>query len=153
MKKVVFALALLFVGVISLQDAFAQSGFTWRVSGGWGMGMPYDKMFNPQTIETRSGEVSAVERIRPFKDIDEGVQIMLLTSQEGVIPVQLGPAWFIERQDIKIERKDRIEVTGSRASINGQPVIVASRIKKGDQVLVLRGKDGWPAWSGLSIRQ
>ena len=45
----------------------------------------------------------------------------------------MGPGWFIENQDIKIEPKDKVEVKGSRITFEGKPAIIAAEVKKGDE--------------------
>jgi hypothetical protein len=72
---------------------------------------------------------------------------MLKTDKE-TLAVHVGPEWYIERQDMKLEKGDKIEVKGSRVTFNDKPAIIAAEIKKGDGVLVLRDSSGIPAWAG-----
>jgi hypothetical protein len=64
---------LLSIGAVALlfatTDAFAQRGpgMMWRGSGGWGPGSPYNKMYDPKTVETVTGEVVSVSQITPNK--------------------------------------------------------------------------------------
>jgi len=69
------------------------------------------------------------------------------TDKESV-SVELGPDWYVEKQPVRIQAKDRIEVRGSRVMVQGKPAIIASEVRKGDQSLVLRDANGIPAWSG-----
>ncbi len=119
----------------------------WRGSGGWGMGSQYNRMYNAATVETLKGMVEAVNKITPMKGMYAGIHIMLKTDKE-TISVQLGPEWYIERLDTKIQKGDTIEVKGSRVTIAGKPVIIAAEVKKGDSTLVLRDSAGIPAWAG-----
>ncbi len=119
----------------------------WRGSEGWGMGQRYQQMYDPESVETLSGEVVGVERIRPMERMSYGVHILLKTEEE-TIPVHLGPVWYIQRQDVRIKKGDKIEVTGSRVMMRGKPTIIASEVKKGDEVLILRDESGVPVWSG-----
>jgi len=119
----------------------------YRGSGGWGMGTQYQRMYNPVAAETLSGTVEAVDKITPMKGMYSGVHVTLKTDKE-TISVHLGPEWYIERLDTKIEKGDKIEVKGSRATVAGKPAIIASEVKKGDNVLILRDASGIPAWSG-----
>jgi hypothetical protein len=143
MRNALFMVTALLV-VLTVSTVSAQS---WRGSGGWGMKGAYQRMYNPATVETVSGEVVSVEKITPKKGMQYGIHLTLKTAKE-TIPVHLGPGWFIERLDTKIEKGDRIEVTGSRVTIDGKPAIIASEVKKGENVLVLRDKAGIPVWSG-----
>lgn len=131
-----------------LPASYAQSVMKWKGSGGWGSGTGYGRMYDPSTIETVRGEVVRVEKITPQKGMSYGIHLILKTDKE-TIPVHLGPGWFIEKQDVKIEPKDQVEVIGSRVTIDNKPVIIAAEVKKGDQILKLRDeKTGYPVWSG-----
>jgi hypothetical protein len=66
--------------------------------------------------------------------------------------VHLGPAFYLENQDVKIEPKDKVEVKGSRVTFGGKPAIIAAEVKKGDEVLKLRDENGFPMWSGWRRR-
>jgi len=142
-------IGLLILGALALAAslAFAQPMKGWKGSGGWGMGSPYQRMFDPATVETISGTVEAVNQIKPMKGMHYGVHIMVKTGKES-LEVHLGPGWFVERLDSKIEKCDKVEVRGSRATMSGKPVIIAAEVKKGDNVLVLRDSAGIPAWAG-----
>ena len=77
---------------------------------------------------------------------------MTVKTAKGEISVHLGPAFFIENQDVKIEPKDKVEVKGSRITFDGKPAIIATEVKKGDEVLKLRDNAGFPVWSGWRRR-
>jgi len=153
MKKIGFlAAALVILGVLFAGELFAQPrSFRWRGSGGWGWGTPYSKMYDPKTVEIIGGEVVSVDRITPMKAMSYGVHMNVKTEKETV-SVHLGPGWYLENQDVKIEPKDKVEVRGSRVAFFGKPAIFAAEVKKGDQVLKLRDDDGFPVWSGWRRR-
>ncbi len=136
--------------------AVAQEWQGGRGSEGWGMEHPYQRMLDPKApIETLSGEVIHVQKITPKKGMSTGIHVILHTDKE-TIPVHLGPAWFIEHLDTKISKGDKIEVRGSRVTmtieekpeLKAQHVIIASEVKKGDKVLILRDATGEPVWAG-----
>ena len=128
-------------------QASAQGGPKWRGSGGWGPGSPYARLYDPKTVETISGEVVKVDRVSPMRGMSTGVHVVLKTDKEQV-SVYLGPLWYLENQDVKIEPKDKVEITGSRVTVQGTPAIIAAEVKKGDQILRLRDEAGVPVWSG-----
>jgi hypothetical protein len=127
--------------------AFAQGGMHWRGSGGWSPHSRYGGMFDPKTVETIRGEVVSVEKITPMRGMSSGVHMVVRTDKAS-IPVHLGPDWFIENQDVKLEPKDQVEVTGSVVTFDGKPAMIATEVRKGDEVLTLRDEDGRPMWSG-----
>ena len=75
------------------------------------------------------------------------IHLKVKTEREST-GVDLGPEWFIERLDIRIEKGDKIEVRGSRVTISGKPAIIAAEIRKGNSALKLRDDTGIPVWSG-----
>jgi len=147
----------IFFAVISIlcfffsPQSYAQHGIKWSGSGGWGMGSNYGKMYDPKTVETISGEVVSVDKITPMKGMSYGVHLMLKTDK-GNLPIHLGPVWYIENQDIRIEPKDKVEVTGSQITFEGKPAVIAAELKKGNEILKLRDENGFPAWSGWRRR-
>jgi hypothetical protein len=80
-----------------------------------------------------------------------GVHVTLKSSGDTT-QVHLGPAWFIEYQDMKIARNDSLEVTGSRVTWGGRAVIIAAEVRRGEDVLMLRDALGGPVWSGWRRR-
>jgi hypothetical protein len=136
------------IGTLSLlivAAGWAQPGMG-PASGG--SGVHYGTMWDAKTVESLSGEVIAVEKYVPGRGgTVYGLRLSLKTEKE-TIPVFLGPAWYIEEQRIKFAANDKIEVKGSRMSIQGQPTIIAQEVKKGDKVLKLRDDKGTPLWMG-----
>lgn len=108
-------------------------------------------MFNTETSETISGKVVSVDKIIHGKGMFYGVHLTVKTDK-GNVPVHLGPGWYIENQDVTIEPDDNVEIKGSITTFDGNPAIIAYEVKKGDETLVLRDEDGFPAWSGWRRR-
>jgi hypothetical protein len=115
--------------------------------GSWGPGSAYGRLFDPTTIETVRGQVTALDLVNPRKGMACGVCLALAT-EAGSLAVHLGPESFVRHQDIRIEVGEAVEVTGSRVKFKGKPVIIAVRVSKDDGTLVLRDDRGIPAWSG-----
>lgn len=141
------SLVVMAVLLLTASIALAGPGMGWRGSGGWGMGSQYNRMYNPATVENVSGVVESVDKITPMKGMNSGIHVMLKTDKE-TISVHVGPEWYIERQDVKLEKGDKIEVKGSQVTFAGKPAIIAAEVKKGDSTLVLRDSNGIPAWAG-----
>jgi hypothetical protein len=150
-KTIMLIATMMLLCLFAGTEAFAQKGMMWKGGGGWGSGTPYGRMYNPGTLETISGEVVTVDKIMPEKNMSYGVHIVLKTEAE-TIPVHLGPVWYIENQDVKIEATDKVEIQGSRITFEGKPAIIAKEVKKGDEVLMLRDENGFPVWSGWRRR-
>lgn len=116
-------------------------------SGGWGHGSQYGRMYDSNSVETISGEVVSVDTFTPMGGMSGGMNLRLKADDETV-DVHLGPAWYFQNQDISIEPKDKIEVKGSKVDFNGQSVVMAAQVKKGDATLMLRDESGFPIWHG-----
>ena len=115
------------VGLLAIQDALAE------------------RDYDPKTVESVWGKVLSIEKITPAKKRGEWVQLMLQV-ENGTIAVQLGPAWYVDKQVPRIEPNDTITVTGSRLTLDGTPIIVAADIAKGSELLKLRDNNGIPVW-------
>ncbi len=151
MKKTLIAIAAMAL-LITATASFAQRGpGIWRGSGGWGPGSPYGKLYDPKTVQTITGEVLTISRITPRKGMSAGIHITVKTDKEA-IDVHLGPSWYIENQDVKIEPKDTVQVKGSKVTLEGKPAIIAAEVHKGNEVLTLRDDAGFPIWSGWHRR-
>jgi len=107
--------------------------------------------YDPKTVETIEGKVLSVEKTTPPKNRGYGVHLTLQTNKE-TISVDLGPAWYLEKQTPQIQMNDTVSVTGSRVTVRGKSAIIAAQIKKGNDILKLRDEDGVPAWSGAGRR-
>jgi hypothetical protein len=154
MRKIFAMVGLVTVSLVfAAAQSFAQRGpgMMWRGSGGWGPGTQYNRMYDQKSVETISGEVISVDRITPAKGMSGGVHMNVKTDKE-TISVHLGPSFYIENQDVKLEAKDKVEVKGSRITFGGKPAIIAAEVKKGDEVLKLRDEAGFPMWTAWRRR-
>ena len=112
---------------------------------GWEAGSKFNRLYNPATVETDEGEVLSVEKVMPMKGMSHGVHFTL-KSDKGTVSVHLGPSWYIEKEGIKVQPKDRVTVSGSRITLDGKSVIIADEIRKGGKTWKLRDDKGIPLW-------
>jgi len=146
-KTVLLCFGLLLFAV----SATAGSGLQARGSGGWGAGLPYGKSYDPATLRNLRGEVVWIKKLVPAEGMADGLQL-LLKMRDETIPVHLGPLWFLERQDFTLAAGDAVEVVGSRVTFEGMPALIATEVKKGENVLRLRESGGFPLWSAWRRR-
>jgi len=151
MKKNSFALLVLLVALAIASEAYGQGMGPGRRMCGWGRHDSYQRLYNPATVETLSGEILKVEYFTPMRGMGQGVHLQL-KSDDKTLPVHLGPRWFLDNQDVEIKKGDQIKVKGSRITFNDKPAIVAAEIEKGDKILILRDDDGFPQWAGWRRR-
>ena len=136
MKSKVFILsALLFVFFST--NLYSQQGW----------GSKYTKIYDVNTVETLTGEVTNIVKIYPDQNNSYGIHLILKTSS-GDISVHLGPSWYVEEQSVQINTNDNITLTGSKVTYEGSQIIIAKEVSKGDQVLKLRDTNGNPLWAG-----
>ena len=105
------------------------------------------RTYDARTVETLAGEVVDVERVPPAQGRAGGVHVVLKTDRES-IPVHLGPAWYVDREEVQLRRGDHVQVEGSRVTFEGKPAIIAREVKKDGRTLTLRDAAGVPAWAG-----
>ncbi len=111
-----------------------------------------NRMYNPDSVETITGEVVSVDRFTSNRGRSQGMRMQIRTGNETV-SVHLGPAWYWQNQGMTIEPNDRIQVQGSRVNMAGTPAIIAAQVQKGNQVLRLRNENGVPVWSRRQLPQ
>jgi hypothetical protein len=145
--SMVYAVLVFVLSMFISNETWAQRGMRWRGSGGWGQGGQYQRLYDVKTVESISGEVLRIEKIKPMKGMSAGVHLVLKEAN-GEMSVHLGPEWYVERQDFEIKVGDKIEVTGSKVTFQGKPALIAAEVKKNNDVLKLRDNDGFPYWSG-----
>jgi hypothetical protein len=152
LKQVRLALAIASILALTLTSAaLAQRGQGVIGSGGMG-GRMGGRMYDPQTVTTVSGEVVSADTVSGPRGRYQGLHLTLKTATE-TIAVHLGPSWYFDQQKITFAPKDTIEITGSRVTLEGKPVIIAAQVKKGGQTLKLRDANGIPVWAGQGRRQ
>jgi len=117
-----------------------QEGRRWEPSG------QYSRMFDPKNLETFTGEITTVDTLIPGYGMTDRVWLGLKTDKRTILVI-LGPTWFHNLQDFKIEPQDRIEVKGSMITSMEEPLFIATEVKKGEQVLKLRDDSGYPVWA------
>jgi hypothetical protein len=111
---------------------------------------PGGRRYDPTTVESVRGEVTAVETTVQGGH-GPGVHVKLATAS-GPLAVRLGPAWYLDEQKLVPKMGDVLEITGSRVTVAGEPLIIAAQVKRGDLTVTLRDASGVPLWRGR-VRQ
>jgi hypothetical protein len=105
------------------------------------------KLYNPQAVETLTGQVTAVNRHASKKAGKPDRVAMVLQTNQGAVKVHLGPADYLDQQALKLAVGDQVEVKGVKISRLKAPTLIAGEVRKGDQVLKLRDDaTGRPLW-------
>jgi len=104
------------------------------------------RAFDPKAVTTIQGEITDIQRLAG-RHGHEGIHLTIAMGSE-TLEVRLGPDFYVDGQALKLAKGDRVEVKGSRATLDGQPVIIAQEVRRDDQVLALRDANGMPLWRG-----
>jgi hypothetical protein len=121
--------------------SWGQAGLREGERGGPG------SLYDLQTVTTISGVVVSLTPPQAEAGLPY-LAYLTLRTEKGKIKVFLGPSLYVDKLPVKINVLDKIQVTGSRVTWEGKPVILAAEVKKGDQVVKLREPNGTPVWSG-----
>jgi hypothetical protein len=71
---------------------------------------------------------------------------VLLKTQDGIVEIHLAPTKFVKQYQLIIERGDKVEVLGSRVTLDGKDVLLAREIVRGQEIFVFRDASGKPVW-------
>lgn len=117
-----------------------------------GRGFDYEDVltkfdYNPATVTTIRGRIVNIDTHAKTTGMGSAVVIMIQT-QEGEIPVILGPEWYIENKKFELKENQYVTILGSVITKDKKSVFVAAELGYNDQVLKLRDKtSGKPEWS------
>lgn len=109
------------------------------------------QLYHEDRAQTIRGVIKDRETVR-MKDDAAFSQLMLKVDDDRVIPVHLGPAWFVEENqhlmDLNVGRE--VEVKGSVETVGGRQVFVAAQLynDRREEGMRLRREDGTPVWVG-----
>lgn len=124
------------------------AGIVFEISKGLKNRRRYKRDFNPDTIEELEGRILEASTDNDKHDETQGTILIMETENGKIIPVHLGPEWFLSHQKIRYKKGDKITVTGSRVKYQNNDVLIASQIQYGDSKLILRDESGFPRWQG-----
>jgi hypothetical protein len=124
------------------------AGVSWGQTGPRdGQGVGPSGLYDLKTVTSISGVVVSLTPPQAEAGLPY-LAYLTLRTETGKMKVFLGPSLYVDKLPVKINVLDKIEVTGSKITWEGKPVILAAEVKKGGQVLKLRETNGTPVWSG-----
>jgi DNA/RNA endonuclease YhcR with UshA esterase domain len=74
-----------------------------------------------------------------------GIHLMV-RMETGSIEVHVAPKEYLEQEGVTFKTGESINVTGARASFEGQEVIVARLIRVDGRLFSVRDSEGRPLW-------
>ncbi len=102
-------------------------------------GVPGIRMDGSEPVVNVEGTVTKIEALKKAPKF----LAMYLKTEGGKATVFMGPKAFIEKQKVQFKAGDQVVVRGLQSKYF---FIVASKITRGNDVMVLRAEDGKPAW-------
>ena len=107
----------------------------------------YNAKFDASKIETVTGTVQSIERVRPMNTASRVLAVMIRSDDGRTHVAHLGPANFVLSRQPRLRIGDQVTIKGSRVSIDGRDVLMTTVVTKDDTDLRLRQDDGRPMWS------
>lgn len=101
---------------------------------------PY-QIYQSGKPETIKGKVISINRLHIPGSNSIVIIRATIQTDKGFRQVHLGPEKFLEKLNLKVNRGDEIEVTGSHVSAGKNSVIFAAEINKDGTVFKLRDKE------------
>jgi len=143
----VIVVAAFLVGVTAVARAGSAPN---PVYTGWEPGGEYNAQFATGDADTLKGRVTKIFDIVPLPGMATGVALQVEEKKDkGLETVQLGPKGFVDLASIGLRVGDEVKIAGVWIEMDGQDVMLAVKVKKGDQaqLKVRRTKDGFPYWA------
>ncbi len=138
-----FIVMTIYLSVPAIAGAADKAGYT-----GWEKGSVYDKYYNYKERDSLKGKVVQFIEITPLPGMAPGTAFIL---EEGgdKIEVHLCPTAYSSADETGIRKGVSTKVSGSWAVIDGKDVMMAAKIKQGDNFIfkVRLTRDGTPFWS------
>jgi len=76
--------------------------------------------------------------------------VLSVKSGSDMYDVSLSPKAYLETMDSSFAKGDEVQIVGSKVQdADGKTIILARQVIKGDNTLVLRDKNGDPAWTWM----
>ncbi len=105
----------------------------------------------PEPSYDRSSEMTIKGTVRAMRQeknvmMGKGTHLTVRTEDGRLHDVYLGPKDYVRQQEIKINRGDDIEITGSRSLVNGETVMLAREVQHDGRTFALRSAEGAPQW-------
>jgi len=100
--------------------------------------------YDPATETKLKGTVEELKFIPPTGG--KPIAYLVIKSGADTLQVFLCPKTFLDQMGTTFKPQDKVEITGSKVKQDGEDLILAREVDKGDDMLTLRFKDGKPAW-------
>lgn len=144
-------LLLAFMAVLGLWACGNDTGGPGGVVG-WEKAGAYDALYKPAELDRIKGEYVSGFDVTPMAGMAPGLGIVVRDrADDRPVKVHLGPKAYLaeELKAFGLKPGMKLKITGSWASVGGEDVLLAAKVKKGEfeQIKVRRTKDGLAFWN------
>lgn len=140
----VLAMFVMLFGVLAGTGQAGEAGLA-----GWEHGGAYGKLFDTREADSFKGRVLKIMDVTPLPGMAPGIAIVVEDKKDKIKETaHLGPKAYVDLGLIGLKEGDQVKVVGSWAEIGGQDVMLATKVKKDEnvEIKVRRTKDGFPYW-------
>ncbi len=96
-----------------------------------------------------ANEVKITATVDSITEVSSGMMAgihLTLRTADQTKDALLGPEKFLTEKGFSFVRGETVDVTGSSMTMGGMTTLIVREIAKGGRTLVLRDKEGAPAW-------
>ncbi len=113
------------------------------------LGFDPRQQFRGQNLRVVTGTVQRVAIDRSHRVLVASVQ----SRQDDQVHVVLGPPWYMQQNEVQLNQGRRISVKGSPLMRDNQRFLIATGIATRDGEVLLRNRQGNPAWTRQNWEQ
>lgn len=97
---------------------------------------------------TIKGTVQEVREV-PKSCMGETGLHLILTTEAGALEVQIAPVEFLKVMDVTFAKGEKLDIIGSKVTLDGTPLVLARQINQNGNQIVVRDKKGEPVWTWM----
>lgn len=141
-------LSALLLALLILAASTSVPALEFAPAPGWEKGGVYDRHYNPAKHETLKGELLGYEKIRPLPGMSPGLAAKLRTRDGKTVTAHLGPETYVGFLPELIHPGANLKLKGAFATIAGQSVFMASKIRNAEifELKLRSTRHGAPYW-------
>lgn len=151
MVRTVLVSGVLLLAVVLVAISFGKNAYAEDNKGiaGWEIDSVYNELYDPKERDSIKGRVVKFIKVTPLSGMAPGTGFILEESKDEKILVHLCPVSYAKAKETGFKKGDRVKVKGSWAEIDGEDVLLAAKVKKGDhfEFKVRLTSDGTPFWT------
>lgn len=145
-NSIIFQIVILVTGIFLL-SLVAESAESTSYTG-WEKDSAYDSLYNYKERDSFKGKVVKFIKVTPLPGMAPGTALVFDEGGEEIL-VHICPWDYADPEKTGIRKDIKTKISGSWATIEGEDVFMAAKIKQGEnfEFKVRLTKDGTPFWT------